>query len=51
MPKMNINYKGKVNNNNYFNNSIDNLNIKNNIRYNFWTKNDTIKIKNSINYI
>ena len=51
MPKMNINYKGKVNNNNYFNNSMDNLNIKNNIRYNFWTKNDTIKIKNSINYI
>ena len=51
MPKMNMNYKSKTNNRNYFNYSIDKPNMKNNIRYNFWTKFDTIKIKNSVNYI
>ena len=51
MPKMNMNYKSKTDNRNYFNYSIDKSNMKNNIRYNFWTKFDTIKIKNSVNYI
>ena len=49
MTKFNLNYKKNMELNNSFNNLNEDLNPKKNIRYNFWTKNDTIKIKNTIN--
>ena len=49
IPKMNLNYKNNIELSNSFNYFKDGKNIRNNNRYNFWSKNDTIKIKKSIN--
>ena len=49
MTKMNLKYRNNIDLSNSFNNLNDDFNLQNNIRHNFWSKNDTIKIKNTIN--
>ena len=50
MNKIYLNNKNNLDFSNGFNNLNDEVKIINNNRYNFWSKNDTKKKKNTINY-